>query len=118
MDTIHCKTACTVTLIYCIVPCYLNIEIIYLSFKSKRRSCIWGMRYLTLSVLRLLSSRAQGHVHFCEPSKPCHVGICWIALAEHSQMNARISAVFQFFLHPFVLAKLATGSMRVKQVDG
>ena len=39
---------------------------------------------LTLPMLRLLSSKAQGHKDFGKPSKHCHVGIHWIAFAEYS----------------------------------
>ena len=42
---------------------------------------------LTLPMLRLLSSEAQGRKDFRKLSKPCHVGIHWIALAEYSQMS-------------------------------
>ena len=38
---------------------------------------------LTLPMLRLLSSEAQGRKDFWKPSKPSHVGIHWIALAEY-----------------------------------
>ena len=48
----------------------------------------------------------------------CHVGIHWIALAEHSQMSTHVpgfqSFLFLAFLHHFVLAKLANSSIRVK----
>ena len=44
-----------------------------------------SMPLLTLSMQRLLnSSTAQGCKDFWEPSKPCHDGIHWIALAEYS----------------------------------
>ena len=60
------------------------------------------------------STRTQ---KFWKPSKPCHVGIRWIALAEFSWMSTYLPgfrSFFPFFLHHFVLAKLATGSIRVK----
>ena len=38
---------------------------------------------LTLPMLRLLSSEAQGRKDFLRPSKPIHVGIHWIALTEY-----------------------------------
>ena len=68
-------------------------------------------------MLRLLLSKAQERIYFWKPSKPCHVGIHWIALAEYSQMSThfpRVSVIFFRFLHHFVLAKLATSSIRVK----
>ena len=48
-------------------------------------------------------------------SKPCHVGIHWIALAEYSQMSTHMPGFLSFVscLHHFVLAKLATSSIRV-----
>ena len=60
---------------------------------------------VTLPMLRLLSSIAQG----CKPL-PCHVDIHWIALTEYSQMKFQS---FFMFLHHFVLANLATSSIRV-----
>ena len=47
--------------------------------------------------------------------KPCHVGIHWIVLAEFSQMSTHVPGFQSFlrFLHHFVLAKLATTSIRV-----
>ena len=53
---------------------------------------------------------------FLKPSKPCHVGIHWRALAEHSQMSTHLPRFQSFlgFLYHFVLAKFATNSIRVK----
>ena len=63
--------------------------------------------FLTLPMLRLLLSKAQGHNDFWKPSEPCHVGVHWIALAEYSQMSTHLPGFqsFQGFLHPFVLAR-------------
>ena len=33
-----------------------------------------------------------------KPSKPCHVGIQWIGLAEYSQMNTHVQGFQSFFL--------------------
>ena len=44
---------------------------------------------------------------FCKQSKPCHVDIHWIALAEHSQMSTHMPGLF-------LLAKLATSNIRVE----
>ena len=44
--------------------------------------------------------------------EPCHVGIHWIPSDEYP--CARVSVIFLGFLHHFVLAKLATTSIRVK----
>ena len=50
-------------------------------------------------------------------SKPYHVAIHWVALNEYSQMSTHKSGLQSFFrfLHQFVLAKLATSSIRVKR---
>ena len=47
-------------------------------------------------------------------SKPCHVGIYWIALAKYSRMSTHLPGLqsFSWFLHHFVTAKLATSSIR------
>ena len=52
---------------------------------------------------------------FWKLSKPCHVGIYWIAPAEYYQMSTYVPGFQSFseFLHHFVLAKLATRSIRV-----
>ena len=52
---------------------------------------------LTLSMLRLLSAKEQGCKQFLKPSKPCHVGIHLIALAEYTQMSARVPGFQSFF---------------------
>ena len=62
----------------------------------------WGLVLrdidLTLTMLRLLSSKTQG---FFKSSKPCHVGIHWIAIVEFSQKIeypfARVSVLYQLF---------------------
>ena len=51
-------------------------------------------------MLRLLSFKAQGCKDFYKPSKPCHVGTDWIALAECSQMSNYVPG-FQSFLNVF-----------------
>ena len=68
-------------------------------------------------MLRLLSSKEQGRKDFWKPFKPCHVGIHWIALAEHSQMSTHLPG-FPSFLKVFCIVlcwpKLATSSIRFK----
>ena len=51
-------------------------------------------------------------------TQPCHVGIHWKALTEYVQMSTHLSWFRSFFrfLHHFLLAKLATTSIRVKSV--
>ena len=49
----------------------------------------------TLPMLRLLS-KTQGCNDFCEPSKPCHVGIHWITMAEYSQMSTHVPRFCHF----------------------
>ena len=52
---------------------------------------------ITLPMLRLPSSKAQGHKDFWKPSKPCLVGIHWKALAEYSQMSTHVPGFQSFF---------------------
>ena len=71
---------------------------------------------LTLPMLRLPSYKKQGRKDVWKPSKPCHVGIYWIALTGYSQMNTHVPGFQSFprlFLHHFVLA---TSSIRVKHI--
>ena len=67
---------------------------------------------LTLPMLWLLMSKAQGCKRFLKPSKRCHVGTHCKALAEHSNEYpfAKGFNVFSGFLHNFVLANLAVSS--------
>ena len=64
---------------------------------------------------RLLSSKSTKHTVFQKPSKPCHVGIYWIPSTELSQMSTHVLGFqsFSCFSHHFVLAILATSSIRV-----
>ena len=63
-------------------------------------------------------AQAQGCKDLQKPPKPCHYGIHWIALSEHSQMSTHLPGFQSFvrFLHHFVLAKLAISSIRVKEM--
>ena len=51
-----------------------------------------------------------------KPSILCHVGTHWIVLSEYSQMSIHMPGFWSFsrFLHPLVLVKLTTSSIRVK----
>ena len=71
---------------------------------------------LTLPMLRLLSSKAQGCKDLRKPSKPCLVGTHWKALAECSHMSTHLPGFRSFsgFLHHFVLAKLAISSRKLE----
>ena len=53
--------------------------------------------WLTLPMLRLFSSIAQGCKYFGKSSKPCHVGIHWKVLAEYSQMSTHLPGFQPFF---------------------
>ena len=68
---------------------------------------------LTLAMRKLLSAKAKGCKDLQKPSKSCHIGIHWIALAEYSQMSTHLPGLSDFsgFLYYFVLAKLATASI-------
>ena len=73
------------------------------------------IKNLTLPMLSLLSSKAQGRKFF----ENHHVGIHWIALAEYSKRSTHLpgfQSFFSFFSNHFVLAKLATTSIRVKNL--
>ena len=65
---------------------------------------------LTLLMLRLLSSKAKGRKDVWKPSKPYHVGIHWIALAEYFQMSTHVPEFWSFFKF-FASSKLATSSI-------
>ena len=69
-------------------------------------------------MLRLLSPKAQGRKDFRKPSKPSHVSVQRVALAEDSQMSTHVPGFQSFFrfLHHFLLAKLATASIRVNHL--
>ena len=51
---------------------------------------------LALPMLWLLSSKEQGCKDFWKPSKPCHVGIHWIALTVNSRMSTHVPGVVIF----------------------
>ena len=76
---------------------------------------ITRVRYLNPSNAETISSKAQECKILEKPLKPCRLGIHLRALAEYSQMSTHLPGFqyFFFFLHLFVLAKLATSSMRV-----
>ena len=50
---------------------------------------IFGLA-LTLTMLRLLSSKAQKCKNSWKPPKPCHIGTHLIALTEHFQMSTHL----------------------------
>ena len=77
-----------------------------------------GETTLTLSMLRLLRPKHKDAKNLWKPSKPYHVGIHWIALVECFQMSTHLLGFQSFFrfLHHFVLAKLATSSIRVNSL--
>ena len=55
------------------------------------------MQALTLSMLRILLSKGQECKYFWKSSKPYHIGIHWIALAEYSQMSTHLPGFQSFF---------------------
>ena len=59
-------------------------------------------------MLRLLSPKAQGREDFWKPSKPFHVGIHWLTLAEYSQ-------ICQGFIHFQVFASFYNGQISHQQ---
>ena len=58
---------------------------------------------LTLTMLRLLSSKAQGSKYFLKAFQLSRVGIHWIARADYSRSGC---------LHHLVLTKLAISNSR------
>ena len=57
------------------------------------------MDAITIQMLGLLSSKAQGCKDILKPPEPCHVGIHGIALAEYSveYQCYMVSVIFQDF---------------------
>ena len=53
--------------------------------------------YLTLIILRLLSSKALRSQNLWKPSKPCNVGTHLIALTKFSQMSTHLPGFQSFF---------------------
>ena len=79
---------------------YMCVWFSWLYSHKQIYACV-ALEGLTLQMLGLLLSKAQGcKQRFLKPSKPCHVGIHWIALAEFSQMSTHIPR-FQSFLKIF-----------------
>ena len=64
---------------------------------------------LTLPMLRLLLSKAQGCKYFWKTCKQCHVGIHWIALAEYFQMSTHMQGFQSFsgFLASFCIGQIS-----------
>ena len=91
----------------------------FLCFKDTAifvRTCVNVVNTSNAEATFTLSARMQ---NLRKPSKPCHVGIHWITLAEYSQMSTHMLGFRWFFLHfwhNFVLAKLDTSSIRVNSV--
>ena len=52
---------------------------------------------ITLLMLRLLSSKAQGRKYFRKPLETCHVGIYWKALGEYFHMSTHLPGFRSFF---------------------
>ena len=71
---------------------------------------------LTLPMLRLPSSKAQGRNDFRKPSKPCQVGIHLKALTEYSQVSTHMPG-FQSFFFRF-LASFRIGQIGHHQHKG
>ena len=72
---------------------------VYQSYSGSQESA--GPFLLTLPMLRLLLPKAQGCKLFWkiknQKSKPCHVGIHWIALTEYSKMSTHLPGLQSFF---------------------
>ena len=84
---------------------------------SMEIKCQW----LTLPMLRLISSKALGCKHFCKPFKPCHVGIHWIVLPEYSQMSTHLLAFhsfFRVFFASFSIGQISQRQHKISDLNG
>ena len=83
---------------------------------KKVNTCLVSLAWpLTLPMLRLLSSKTQGHKYCWKLFKPCHVVIHWVYLLRSTLSWSPMCQGFNHFsvfLYHFVRAKLATSSMR------
>ena len=64
---------------------------------------------VSLPMLGLPLSKAQGHKDFLKQSKPCHVGTHCISLTEFSQMSTHVPGfqpLFSFF-ESFCIGKIS-----------
>ena len=77
--------------------------------EMKKFNYMLEINILTLPMMRLLLSKAQESKDLWKPSKPCHVGIHWIAHAEYSQMRAMCHGFshFTFFFASFCIDKIS-----------
>ena len=76
---------------------------------SNEMEFIWfPYHFLTLPMLRLLSSKTQGRKDFWKSSKPCLVGINWIALAIYSLMSTYVPGFshFSLFFSSFCIGQI------------
>ena len=83
----------------------------------------WGLYwFLSIPVLRLLSSKAQDGNVFWKLCITCHDRIHWIALTKYSQMSTstRVPGFqsFRCYFHHFVLTEYANSSIPSQFVHG
>ena len=78
---------------------------------------VWGpsCMTLTLSMLRILSYKAQGWKVFWKPSRSCHVGIHWKAFTEYSHMSTHVAGFQSFFR---IFASFCIGQIGHQQHKG
>ena len=95
--------------------CDVTLALSQLSLALGEFSSVRWTSTLTLPMPRPLSSKAQGCKDVRKPSKPCHIGIHWIDLAEYSQMSTHLPGFQSFFklFASFSIGKLSTTSKRV-----
>ena len=84
------------TLLQTFCKIILSFQVIIKSVKGPDDNFMSISNALTLPMLRLLSYKAQGCKDFCKPSKPCHAGIHWKALAEYFQMSTHMPVFWSF----------------------
>ena len=88
-----------------------------LVFWTKVSLIALALEGLAIPILRLLSSEGHGLKVFWKSSKPCHVGIHWIALAEFSQMSTHVPRFQSFsrFLHLVGTTTCCTTALLIKR---
>ena len=95
---------------------YVTYQYYIIHFDTKSSSANI-LSHFTLPMLRLLLYTAKGRKESWKRSKPWHVGINLKAHPEYSHISTHVPGFQSFitFLHHFVIAKLATSSIRVNQ---
>ena len=108
------------TLIEILSKLILNSKVMIESSKDLDVNHKSNFQALTLPMLWLPSSTAQACKDFRKLSKPCHVGIHWIALTEYSQMSTHLPGFqksFRFFAS-FCIGQISHQQHKCLWVEG